>query len=334
MKNVFLTATKSVMALAVLHVGVANSANLRQNKLLVEDAIKHAQQHSRRGDSELRHAEHNLSIVRNDIFDLRRSQEKLELERTLDDALRALRDHHMPSYRIADIVEDRGEQALRLINRLMHDDDHGQINPDMENAIESLERALNAAQYGRNGMAKLQLSNAQNDLRMYRGDRDIMAALRNIQQADFALSDRFLNPRRQLDIVQSNIREAIACIKASRDYFQRRPDHGNDRDLLGETGEFASLFTSTQSIFVGARQGNFRAIVLIAKGADMRIDRVDITLGNGRSFTVGGSFVRENGRLVINLPGQDRFIRSISISGQSYGDYRRNRATVVVKGIE
>jgi len=104
--------------------------------------------------------------------------------------------------------------------------------------------------------------------------------------------------------------------------------------LLGETGEFASLFTSTQSIFVGARQGNFRAIVLIAKGADMRIDRVDITLGNGRSFTVGGSFVRENGRLVINLPGQDRFIRSISISGQSYGDYRRNRATVVVKGIE
>jgi hypothetical protein len=333
MKKIISTAIKSVATLALLQGADLDAANLRHNRILIQESIHHVRDFHRRGRTEFNQAERKLTQVRHDIFDLRPSQDKFMLERSLDEALRALRDYRMPDFSVARIVEDRGHESISIIDRLIRLDEPQRGHPALERAIVSLNRASDDTRMGRIGSAQMALRDALSNVRSFRHDRDLDNAAFHIQQAEQALHDRFLPVYRQIEIVDQNVRNAIRLIQQSREYLDRRPAPPS-YDYLGETRSFSDRYVSTETVFVGRNEGRFDNIALTARQSDLRIDRVEVTFGNGRIQVFYGRFLRMHERLILDLRGNnDRIIRSIRITAQSSGGPRSPLGSVVVTGL-
>jgi hypothetical protein len=294
-----------------------HAANLRQDRLLVEESISHAQNHRRPGDGELRRAEDKLSIVQRDIFDLRPSREKLSLERSLDDALRALRDFRLPPYQKTDIVVRSGQDALRAIDQLSRESESG-ARRELDQSLQRLDLVVRHTRTMRFDYASIEVQAIQTSLTRFQRDRDIDSALRELDRMQRMLSDRYMNPRIVQDEISRSSELVRTLVMQSRTYRDDREDGDRDeRDLLGRTNPFGSRMPTTEFIEVGRYEGRFAGLQFKARGASIRIDSIEVTFGNGRTEVFYGGFVNEGTDLRIDLRGQERFVARIRVTAQS-----------------
>jgi hypothetical protein len=295
----------------------ASAANLRQDRILVEESISHAQNHRRPGDGELRRAEEKLSIVQRDIFDLRPSREKLSLERSLDDALRALRDFSMPIFQKTDIVVRSGQDALRAIDQLSRESESG-ARRELDQALSRLDIVVRHTRTLRFDYASMEVRSIQTSLSRFQRDRDIESALRELDRMQRMLADRYMNPRVVQDEISRSSELVRTLVTQSRIYRDDRDDGDRDeRDLLGRTNPFGSRMATTEYIEVGHVDGRFAGLQFKARGANIRIDSIEVTFGNGRSEVLYGGFVNEGSLLRIDLRGQERIVTRIRVTAQS-----------------
>lgn len=330
MKNILSTAT---ICLAV-HSVTADAANLQRDKVLVQEVIELAYA-GRQGPpgSQLYRMEQNLSVVRNDIFDLRHSQDKLSLEMSLDRALYALRSRGMSIPAILNTVVSESQTSLSIIDRLIYQESSSGTSIIMNNAIQFLERSKVAALQSQPWIAQDHLNLARSELSRLQALRDYLIdrALMEMSQASTVLNDRYLDPRRKLSEFQRLVDSAIFSIRSSPNY--RNGQDSVDRVKLGETRQFSNRRSSTETIFVSQNMGTFDTIALIARHARIHVEMVEVTFGNGRS-----QMFYLNQRLEANLPlnlalnGRNgRFIQSIRITAQTMDAARLG--TIVVRGV-
>jgi hypothetical protein len=84
-------------------------------------------------------------------------------------------------------------------------------------------------------------------------------------------------------------------------------------------------------ITIGAYEGSFDQIVLVVAEGNIQLSKLALTFGNGESFkpTVRHLFKDGSRTRVIDLPGNNRFIRRIDLA---YSRFGRGQATVQVWG--
>jgi hypothetical protein len=320
--------TKKIFAITTLFALIgsvgANAANLRQNRFLVQEAITAAERFRRPGDGELRRAEDNLSQVQRDIYDLRPSFDKSQLERSLDDALWALRDYRLPDYQKADAVVRSGRNALVSLDRLERDSqqDNRGVRRELDRSIESLERASRLTRDLRFGEAQNEIIAAQNTLACHQmRDRDIESAKRELDRAYQILNDRYRHPRQIQDDSDRSLRAARDLILRSRLYTEgdSRPD---GRDELARTRNFSSRYSTTEYVDVGRQEGRIMGLEFTARDSSLRIDEIEVVYGNGRSEVFAGGFVNDGSTLRLDLRGNDRLVQRIRVTAQSMNGRR------------
>jgi hypothetical protein len=313
--------TKNNFAIATIFAVVAtlsaHAANLRQDRILVEESIAHAQNLRYPGDGELRRAEDKLSIVQRDIFDLRPSFDKQRLERALDDALRALRDYRLPDYQKKDVVVRSGYEALSAIDQLSRETDTG-ARRELDQSLMRLDTVIRHTRILRFDYASSEVRTIQISLARFQRDLDIQGALGELDRMQRMLADRYLNPRFVQDEISRGSELVRTLVMQSRTYRDDRGDSDRDeRDVLGRTNPFGSRMPTTEFIEVGRVDGRFAGLQFKARGANIRIDSIEVTFGNGRSEVFYGGFVNEGTDLRIDLRGQDRIVSRIRVTAQS-----------------
>lgn len=344
----------------------AEAADLRLNRDLVQQAIELSQQTRRSGRNEIQQAGYKLESVRSDIYDLRPSQDKSDLERALDDAVRAVRDYRMPDYQKADIVEDRGFAALEAIDRLLRYDDGrhngGWGDQSLDDVLFSMDRTVDNVRQGYIREATDDLHTILSELERYSRDADISQAVYSLEMLLRRLEDRYLSSQELLEMTEDSTREARDAILRSNTYRSGgRGDHdgGYDggvrpqpprpaprppvvaptpprddvnmpRELLGHTASFSASHAVIQTL--NPQPAPFREIALVARRSDIRVDFVEIVFGNGRVQRVAGTLLAVNGRLLIGLDGTNgRFIKQIRIKGRSM-NARAGEGSISVMG--
>jgi len=330
-KNFFAT----LMSVVLLGSVSATAANLRQDRILVQEAIAHAQNHRRPGDGELRRSEDKFLQVQRDIFDLRPSTDKMRLERSLDDALRALADMRLPVFQKVDTVVRSGNEALRAIDALDRSTNSG-ARVELTQTLVQLDRSLQLTRTLNFRQAQNEVRFAQTILSRHTRDIDLMSAVRELDRLALVLGDRYMDPRQIVRQAEYSVRIARDLILRSRTYNDvGDPNVPGDRDTLGQTRNFGARYATTEVITVGRYEGRFTKLAFRALGGDVRIDSIEIVYGNGRTEILHGGFIKESDVLRIDLRGQDRAIQSIRITAQSVsmGGRRLSEASLLVRGI-
>ncbi|MEO5667181.1 MAG: hypothetical protein ABIR96_03905 [Bdellovibrionota bacterium] len=318
-KNIFATMAAFVFLGSV----TANAANLRQDRQLIQDAIDAAQRGRGPYNDGLRRAEDNLSAVQRDIYDIRPTRDKDALCRSLDDALRALRDYRLPDYQKIDYVVRSANDALRSIDLLDRGTNSNAARFELDQALGQLDRISYLMRDRRFREAQDQVVSVQSVLNRYRGDRDLDDASRELDRVNQILGDRYLDPRRATDEMDRSARIVRELVMRSRIYRDDANVPG-DRDDLATTRNFGRIFATTEMLNIGIYEGRFVGLVFIGLGADIRIDSIEVVYGNGRSEIFYGGYIRDNERLRLDLRGYDRLIRSIRVTAQSMGGGRRS----------
>jgi hypothetical protein len=98
----------------------------------------------------------------------------------------------------------------------------------------------------------------------------------------------------------------------------------------------ANFGADTDTITVGEEKGKFRRIGLEIDGNDVEVRRIVIEFGNGDRLDVAMGVVFQEGERSrsIDLPGEKRFIRTITLHYRTVGSLREGRGTVRVYGID
>ena len=116
---------------------------------------------------------------------------------------------------------------------------------------------------------------------------------------------------------------------------QRRDRDDRDRQWVRLGCKEVSLRgRDRDSIRVGRREGQFRAIRLAARGSDVEVMRVEVVYGNGEPDRLDVQRVIRRGDRTeaLDLRGRDRFIRSIEMVYRQRDD-DGGRATVCAEGL-
>lgn len=324
--------TKKIFAiqavLALLGSVSVNAANLRQNRILVQESIRHAeffQNNYRRPDYfQLRQAEDKLTFVQSDIRDLRDSREKQNLERSLDEALRALLDRRLPDDLKARAVIQNGNMALVSIDALDRGDGgwggENRTRRELDSALFELSKIDRSVRDRRFEEADRIVRSVISRLQAYvRSDRDIDDAVRELDVLSRILCDRYANPRVIEDQAARSVRIANDLVLRSRTYRDGgRDGYDDNRGELGRTG-YLGQYSTTDVIRVGRNEGRFVALNVKAFEADIRLDSIEVVYGNGRREIFRGGFLRQGETLRLDLRGLDRAILEIVVTGQSMG---------------
>jgi hypothetical protein len=98
---------------------------------------------------------------------------------------------------------------------------------------------------------------------------------------------------------------------------QREADLRNDRDRIQ----------------VGRREGTFRALRLVVRGAPLEMSDMVVTFGDGQTFSpkIKQRFDENTTSREIDLPGDRRVIKSVDFNYRSL-NRREGRATVYLYG--
>jgi hypothetical protein len=314
----------------------AVAADLRHARLLVQESIDHAQRARHPHDGELWRAEDKLSVVQRDTYHLRPSYPKQQLERSLDEALRALRDYRMPHFHKTSIVVRSGSDALQAIDELMRNDRGRGDNRQLAQALDLIERSLHLIRQDRTHQAQTLLDDVRSLLNPFDRDRDIQLAQREISHLSSRLSDRWMSPRERIALAEDTTRTARDAILRSRAYREgdgRDGRHPGDPRELGRTRNYMSHYPTVQDIHVNAHGGNVRELVLTAHGSSIRIDSLEVLYSSGVSEMFYGGFIQEHNRLNLVLRSREPSIRRIRITAQSAGGHRHRDGHIVVHGI-
>jgi|GEM_PF-2548745 len=331
---------KKILSTAIICLGMgatlAHAANLTYDKQLLEEAVALSQSNSPRPGrpgygrgrpvNPLREIEVKVSSVRRDIETLGYSQDKLTLQRSLDEALRALRDRWLTVEQVMDAVEYRGEESLRVVNMLLIQEANQNYNPFMQSAQYALGRSSLAVSNMSLQTAASQLALAKQDLLNIRipGDRYVDIALSQIARAQSLLGGSFDYYR--VNEFRTLVSDASRNIGLSPNYRT-----GAIGQLLGETGQFNTARASLQTIYVGRQAGALTHITMLAKGASIRVENVRIAFANGntKDFPQRQRIVAGD-RLSLDLPGAERGVISVTITAQSLGNVK---GSLVLRGI-
>jgi hypothetical protein len=118
------------------------------------------------------------------------------------------------------------------------------------------------------------------------------------------------------------------------DRYRSEPLGSRDREgweLLGK-GE-ADFKKDRDRIDIGRREGTFRALRLVVRGAPLEMSDMVVTFGDGQTFSpkIKQNFDERTTSREIDLPGDRRAIRSVDFTYRS-PDRGEGRATVYVYG--
>ena len=102
-------------------------------------------------------------------------------------------------------------------------------------------------------------------------------------------------------------------------------------ELLGQSE--ADLRNDRDRIQVGRREGTFRALRVVVRGAPLEMSDMVVTFGDGQTFSpkIRYRFDENTSSREIDLPGDRRAIRSVDFNYQSVSR-REGRATVYLYG--
>jgi hypothetical protein len=106
---------------------------------------------------------------------------------------------------------------------------------------------------------------------------------------------------------------------------------GPDWVLLGE--QQVGFETETDRIVVGGKEGRFKEIRLMVKGAPVTIEKVTVTFGNKKQFSPSLKHDLKDGELTkpIDLPGDARGIRNVEFVYRASGTGKsKGKATVLL----
>ena len=119
-----------------------------------------------------------------------------------------------------------------------------------------------------------------------------------------------------------------ACVAPGGGYYGGR-DGG--WELLGQRE--ADLRMDRDRIEVGRREGTFRELRIVVRGAPVEIYNMVVTFGDGRTFSLNirHRFDENTSSREIDLPGDRRVIRSVDFAYRSLSR-REGRATVMLYG--
>ena len=126
----------------------------------------------------------------------------------------------------------------------------------------------------------------------------------------------------------------LAGCEPLRDRYGSGPLASRDREgweLLGQ-GE-ADLRSDRDRIQVGRREGTFRALRLVVRGAPLEMSDMVVTFGDGQTFSpkIKQRFDENTSTREIDLPGERRAIKSVDFNYRSL-NRREGRATVYLYG--
>jgi len=312
----------------------ANAANLRQDRILVQESIRHAENFSRPGEAALRKAEDKLTFVQRDIRDLRDSNHKMRLERSLDEAIRSLMDRRLSDRQKSNDVIRHGNDALVSIDALERSDNSSGARRELDSAVSELDRVVRVVRDRRMMEAERIVRDVQISLNRFgRADRDLEDASRELDRLSRLLGDRYLNPRQLEDLSARSVRAASDLILRSRTYREGGRDNNDGRDELGRTGRIG-IRSTTDVIQVGRHEGRFVGLEIKAKEADIRLDSIEVVFGNGRSEIFRGGFILQGETLRLDVRGQERAISSIMIRAQTMArGARGDEGFLIVRGL-
>jgi hypothetical protein len=118
------------------------------------------------------------------------------------------------------------------------------------------------------------------------------------------------------------------CVESGGGYYGGR---GGGWELLGQRE--ADLKMDRDRIDIGRREGTFRELRVVVRGAPVEIYNMVVTFGDGRTFSpnIKHRFDENTSSREIDLPGDRRTIRAVDFQYRSLGR-REGRATVMLYG--
>lgn len=312
----------------------AEASNLYRAKALVQQAVNVvASGRPGRGGSNFYEAQSNLTQAKSISQGAPYSRAKNRLLWLLDDAIYAAGSRTMPPYEKSQVITDRGNQAIDILDRMIgHRDDFGN-REELDDAMELMDVAWAALKNGNEHRAQGLLTRTIGILDDFRYDYQITQAIRNIREIQQLIDYSRHNGRRALERIKQLGQEAKQLIRSSRAY--QSGGHGGMQQL-GSTGKFSSRYASTETLYPRGHSSVVSELFVTAGGSSVEIQSIEITYGNGQTQYLGYAYLGAGQKLGIHLQGggrHDRRISMIRVTARSAGSrYSRAQGHLVFTG--
>lgn len=231
---------------------------------------------------------------------------------TLDNARFVLRMDRAAPNRQIQIVLERGNEALSILDQMVTRKDFFN-SEELEEALRLADKSLDAVRMDNETRAKFLIQNSIDILRQFAWDIDVTTAMNKLREAKELIRRDNIDNRREMERIRFLIQDTRILVRNSDAYNADRVVH------LGQTLGFKKRQVDIQALEPINPKRGIKTLNLLAINSTIAVESIDVFFDVGPVYRLGRITLNQNSIASVEIPGQGRFIRKIIISGRSVG---------------